>query len=269
LRPRVGSMPNTHIACIYNVGRPAHRTLVIDADVVEGVAPSGSPWARRRRRWSALVDDVLADRAFVERATTRPPSWPRSPTSPGTGRPSIARMWSPMPWRRRRSPGPTASPRSRSATGCARSVPEAAPDRRGGHGWGRALCQRLQGDQPARRGGRAWRPSSGSCGSPGVCSRAPTSTRSSRRSLAGCAGSSSSAPIGPDRGSLARHAPDVPVVDAGGPDTGGMQTTGDDADLIMDRVVARAADLVAPRGRRPVGTCGRVDGHVRQLWPAR
>ncbi len=56
--------------------------------------------------------------------------------------------------------------------------------------------------------------------------------------------------IGADRAqiadALARHAPDVPVVDAGGPDTGGMQTTGDDADLIMDRVVARAADLARP-----------------------
>jgi UDP-N-acetylmuramoylalanine--D-glutamate ligase len=56
--------------------------------------------------------------------------------------------------------------------------------------------------------------------------------------------------IGADRAliaqALARHAPDVPVVDAGGPDTGGMQTTGEDVDRVMDRVVAHAATLARP-----------------------
>jgi len=56
--------------------------------------------------------------------------------------------------------------------------------------------------------------------------------------------------IGQDRAqvaqALARHAPNVPVVDAGGPDTGGMQPTGEDADEIMDRVVTLAASLARP-----------------------
>ena len=59
---------------------------------------------------------------------------------------------------------------------------------------------------------------------------------SSARPRRGCARSSCWAPTGPGSGgALARHAPDVPVVEAAGTDTGAM-----------DLVVAAAARLAGP-----------------------
>ena len=70
--------------------------------------------------WSGVVEDILADRAFVEeRHTQRGRALHASPTSPRRRRTSSPTRWPP-----RRSPGPTACRRRRSATGCAPFRPD-------------------------------------------------------------------------------------------------------------------------------------------------
>lgn len=59
----------TQIACIYNVDDPTTEALVQEADVVEGCRAVGFTLGLPHPSMLGLVDDVLADRAFVpERA---------------------------------------------------------------------------------------------------------------------------------------------------------------------------------------------------------
>ena len=62
---------NAEIACVYNEEDPATRRLVEEADVVEGCRAVGFTLGSPKPSMLGLVEDVLADRAFVEdRATT-------------------------------------------------------------------------------------------------------------------------------------------------------------------------------------------------------
>jgi len=56
----------TRIACVYNVQDPATEEMVMDADVVEGCRAIGFTLGVPGPSMLGLVDDVLADRAFVE-----------------------------------------------------------------------------------------------------------------------------------------------------------------------------------------------------------
>ena len=104
-------------ACVYNVADPETERLVREADVVEGARAVGFTLGMPGVGMVGLVEDILADRAFIEQrdnsaaelctiadlARRSPPSWPT--------------RWPPPPW-----PGRTGSPRPRCATGCGPSA---------------------------------------------------------------------------------------------------------------------------------------------------
>ena len=56
----------TRVACVYNVDDPTTEELVREADVVEGCRAVGFTLGVPGRSMLGLVDEVLADRAFVE-----------------------------------------------------------------------------------------------------------------------------------------------------------------------------------------------------------
>ncbi len=56
---------NTQLACVYNVEDPATERLVEDADVIEGCRAIGFTLGLPAPGMVGIVDDVLADRAFV------------------------------------------------------------------------------------------------------------------------------------------------------------------------------------------------------------
>ena len=60
----------TQIACVYNVQDPATEQMVMDADVVEGCRAIGFTLGIPGPSMVGLVDDALADRAFVEQRRT-------------------------------------------------------------------------------------------------------------------------------------------------------------------------------------------------------
>ena len=60
----------TQIACVYNVQDPATEQMVRDADVVEGCRAIGFTLGIPGPSMVGLVDEVLADRAFVEERRT-------------------------------------------------------------------------------------------------------------------------------------------------------------------------------------------------------
>ena len=57
---------NAQVACIYNVQDPVTEQLVMDADVIEGARAIGFTLGLPGPGMIGLVEDVLADRAFVE-----------------------------------------------------------------------------------------------------------------------------------------------------------------------------------------------------------
>src|SRR6185436_412177 len=61
---------NTEIACVYNVADPVTEQLVRDADVIEGCRAIGFTLGVPSVSMVGLVDEVLADRAFVEERRT-------------------------------------------------------------------------------------------------------------------------------------------------------------------------------------------------------
>ena len=60
----------TQIACVYNVQDPATEQMVMDADVVEGCRAIGFTLGIPGPSMIGLVDDALADRAFVAQRRT-------------------------------------------------------------------------------------------------------------------------------------------------------------------------------------------------------
>jgi UDP-N-acetylmuramoylalanine--D-glutamate ligase len=61
---------HTQVACVYNVEDPATERMVMEADVVEGCRAVGFTLGVPGLSMVGLVDDVLADRAFVEERQT-------------------------------------------------------------------------------------------------------------------------------------------------------------------------------------------------------
>ena len=57
---------NTKVACVYNVQDPVTEQLVMDADVQEGCRAVGFTLGTPGLSMVGVVDDVIADRAFVE-----------------------------------------------------------------------------------------------------------------------------------------------------------------------------------------------------------
>ena len=66
LRAKGRVYEHTHIACIYNVADPLTEQLVMEAEVVEGCRAVGFTLGVPAISMLGLVDEVLADRAFVE-----------------------------------------------------------------------------------------------------------------------------------------------------------------------------------------------------------
>ncbi len=66
LRAKGRVYARTHIACVYNVQDPLTEQLVIDADVVEGCRAVGFTLGVPAPSMVGVVEDVLADRAFVQ-----------------------------------------------------------------------------------------------------------------------------------------------------------------------------------------------------------
>ena len=61
---------NTRVACVYNVQDPVTEQLVMDADVQEGCRAIGFTLGTPGLSMVGVVEDVLADRAFVEQRKT-------------------------------------------------------------------------------------------------------------------------------------------------------------------------------------------------------
>ncbi|MDQ1103630.1 UDP-N-acetylmuramoylalanine--D-glutamate ligase [Nocardioides zeae] len=61
---------NVQRACVYNVADPATEQMVRDADVVEGARAIGFTLGMPAVGMVGLVEDILADRAFVEQRST-------------------------------------------------------------------------------------------------------------------------------------------------------------------------------------------------------
>ena len=245
LRAKGRVFRNTHLACIYNVADPLTEQLVIDADVIEGCRAVGFTLGIPALSMVGLVDEILADRAFVEQRHHSAAELATIADVQGEA-PSIA-------------PHYLANALAAAALARAYSV----------------------GPLSVRDGLRVFRPDPHRIAEVGtvdgvryVNDSKATNPHAAEAALASfdsvvwvAGGLLKGADIealvekvagklrgvvliGADRAliaqALARHAPDVPVVDAGGPDTGGMQTTGEDVDRVMDRVVAHAATLARP-----------------------
>ncbi len=74
----------TQLACVYNADEPVTEQMVVEAEVVEGARAIGFTLAVPQVGMLGLVDDVLADRAFVaERATSAAELGTLSDISPG------------------------------------------------------------------------------------------------------------------------------------------------------------------------------------------
>jgi UDP-N-acetylmuramoylalanine--D-glutamate ligase len=66
LRAKGKIYQNTHLACIYNVADIQTEQLVMEADVIEGCRAVGFTTGIPAPSMVGIVEDVLADRAFVE-----------------------------------------------------------------------------------------------------------------------------------------------------------------------------------------------------------
>jgi UDP-N-acetylmuramoylalanine--D-glutamate ligase len=260
LRAKGRVFRNTHLACIYNVADPLTEQLVIDADVIEGCRAVGFTLGIPALSMVGLVDEILADRAFVEQRHHSAAELATIADVQGEA-PSIAPHY------------------------LANALAAAALARAYG-----------VGPLSVRDGLRAFRPDPHRIAEVGtvdgvryVNDSKATNPHAAEAALASfdsvvwvAGGLLKGADIealvekvagklrgvvliGADRAliaqALARHAPDVPVVDAGGPDTGGCRPRGRRRPS-EDRVVAHAATLVCPGDAACAGG-GVADGHVR------
>ena len=234
-------------ACVYNVADPATEQLVRDADVVEGARAIGFTLGMPAVGMVGVVEDILADRAFVEqRATSAAELCTLADlTAPGTA-----------------GPAPHTVQNALAAAALARA-----------HGVSQAAVRDgLRGFRPdghrialvAERAGVTW-----------VDDSKATNPHAAQASLlaydpvvwvAGGLAKGASFDdlvravagrlrgvvlLGRDRdviaAALSRHAPDVPVIDVGTGET--AVTEGDEASVVagpMRRVVAAAAELARP-----------------------
>ena len=138
-------------ACVYNVADPLTEELVREADVVEGARAIGFTLGVPGVGMVGVVEDILADRAFVERAGDQRgralhagrPDRPRHQRPGAAHRPERAGG-------RRPGPGPRRQP-GRGPRRAARLPARRPPDRPGRRAGRRRVGRRLQGHQPARR----------------------------------------------------------------------------------------------------------------------
>jgi UDP-N-acetylmuramoylalanine--D-glutamate ligase len=234
---------NTEVACVYNVADPVTEQLVRDADVVEGCRAVGFTLGVPSVSMLGVVEDVLADRAFVaERQTSAAELGTLDDVRTASGG-TLA-------------PHNIANALAAAALARAHGVPPAA------------VRDGLRGFRPdphriarvAESGGVTW-----------VDDSKATNPHAAAASLAAfervvwvAGGLAKGATfddlvathagrlraavlIGHDREliaeALARHAPDVPVVRVDVPDTGPVELM---AVEVMETVVARAAELARP-----------------------
>ena len=251
-----GLRSGTKVACVYNVQDPVTEQLVMDAEVQEGCRAIGF---------------TLGTPGAVDGRASSTTSWPTGRSS-SSARPRAAELGHPRrragqrpdaraaqrsptpsplpPW-----PAPTAWRRWRSATGCAPSRPEPhrIADAATVDGVRYVDDSKATNPHAAAASLAAFEHVVWVAG--GLLKGADVDDLVRAAAAGGCAASSC---IGADRArlaeALARHAPDVPVVDVPSTDTG-----------VMDDVVARAAGLAAAGRRRAARARRGVDGHVPQL----
>ncbi len=233
----------TQIACIYNVADPLTEQLVIDADVIEGCRAIGFTLGVPAPSMVGLVEDVLADRAFVEQRQHSAAELANLEDLRG-GSSTVA-------------PHYVANALAAAALARAYGV----------------------GPMSVRDGLRSFRPDPhriaevGTVGgvlyvddSKATNPHAAEAALASFESIVWIAGGllkgadvdplvekfaarlKGVVVIGADRAqisaALARHAPQVPVLDLGAPDTGRVDAAG--AESVMDEIVAGAAGLAVP-----------------------
>ena len=175
-------------ACVYNVADPVTEQLVRDADVQEGARAIGFTLGTPGVGMLGVVDDVLADRAFVEDRQTSAAEL--CTLADLASQAPALRLQRP----RRGCPRPVPRGLDRGDPAGPAGVPSRRPpDRRGRGHRRRDLDRRLQGDQPACRAGLAAAPTTRWCGWPADWPRAPASTTWSWRRASGCGASYSSA----------------------------------------------------------------------------
>ena len=244
------------VACVYNVGRPRDRAAGRGGRRRRGL-PGDRLHPRHARPSACSASSTTSSStgpSSSERADQRRRARARSPTSRRAG----AAHTSPTRWPPPRWPGPTASRRPRSATACARSAPDGAPDRRRRRpstASPTSTTPRPPTRTPRRPSLLAYDPVVWVAGGlakgadvrrPGRAAARPAAgRRAARRATARVIAEA-----------LARHAPDVPVVDV---------------DRETDTGWPWTASWPRPRPARPAGRHGaagpgvRLDGHVRQL----
>jgi UDP-N-acetylmuramoylalanine--D-glutamate ligase len=238
---------NTEVACVYNVADPVTEQLVRDADVVEGCRAVGFTLGVPGLSMLGVVDDVLADRAFVaERRTSAAELATLEDVRAGAG--GVL------------APHLVANALAAAALARAHGVPAVA------------VRNGLRGLQPpphrlarvAEAGGVTWVDDSKATNP----HAADAALRGFERivwiagGLAKGAGQGefdalvaahagrlrAAVLIGRDRGvvraALARHAPDVPVIEVDVAQTGTM--AGERTEELMDLVVEAAASLAGP-----------------------
>ncbi|GMA18945.1 hypothetical protein GCM10025862_09660 [Arsenicicoccus piscis] len=140
---------NTQVACLYNVEDPTTELMVMEADVVEGCRAVGFTLGVPAVSMLGVVDEVLADRAFIAQRHDSAAELGTLADLRGDalGGAALRRQ---RAGRRRPRPGVRGRP-ARRARGVAGLSPREAPHRRGRDDLGGALRRRLQGDQRARR----------------------------------------------------------------------------------------------------------------------
>ena len=254
-------------ACVYNVADPVTEQLVREADVVEGARAIGFTLGMPGVGMVGVVEDILADRAFVEQRETsaaelctladlaaprdRPPGAAHRPERAGRRRPGPGARRQPgrRPRRAARRSGPTAtgSPWSPSTTASPGSTTPRPPTR-----------------TPPGPRCSAYDPVVWVAGGLAKGASFDDLVRAVAGRLRGVV------LLGRDRdliaAALARHAPDVPVIDVGSGET--AVTEGDEASVEagpMRRVVAAAAELARPGRHGAPGPGLRLDGHVHRL----
>src|SRR5699024_5275930 len=171
-------------ACVYNVADPVTRSLVEEADVVEGArapalppGPPGLPEAGGSRGcwWTGRSSPSGARPRQSSPPSTTSPTWARR----GPERTSCSTRWPPPP-----SHAPTGSSPARSATGCgptgwARTGRSTSPPSTASTTWTTPRRPTPPPRPPPCGPPSAW------SGSPAATPRAPTSTSCSQRCATG------------------------------------------------------------------------------------
>jgi UDP-N-acetylmuramoylalanine--D-glutamate ligase len=230
----------TQVACVYNVADPVTEQLVRDADVVEGCRAVGFTLGVPGLSMLGVVDDVLADRAFVaERETSAAELATVADLADVPGAPV--------------APHTVANALAAAALARAHGVPAAAvrdglrgftPDphriQRVGEAAGIAWVDDSKATNPHAASASLDAFDSVVWVAGGLAKGADFSDLVARHGprLRGAV------LIGVDRAplaqALARHAPDVPVVEVDGADTAGMPAS------VMQRAVAAAGRMARP-----------------------